>query len=1038
MTYFSLISIFISCFILMMGNGLINVLLPVKMGIEGLSTDTIGLVLSLYYVGMLLGAIYSKYLISRAGHVRVFAGFVALGAVSVLLSSFDTDPILWGAMRIGIGFCNACAFTAMESWLSDSANKESRGKVLAAYNAVVLGGLFGGQFLLNLAAPSENTLFIIAAILFCLAIIPIALSKNSGPVVEEISSMSIFSLYKKSPLGVVCCISGGLIFAALFNMLPMFAKYHQIQGFELTLYMAVAIFGAFVLQFPVGYLSDKFDRRTIIFLLLLVSAGVGIVANFMAPLAYQWPLFAATSVTTGIIACLYPLSISEAFDKLRQNEMVSAMGSMILAFSIGGIIGPYSAALVMKYFGGSSLFYFLAIIQLLLAGFVFYRMQVAEALPIEKQENFVMQSSTVAAMVDLDPRTQYVPVVQQLSDEARTAVEIAQTDQGAAVKMVRAIAINHPERAVEMASALASVEGIDVLRFYEVMREALPYRIMEIATAMVATAPQLAYELIQKLAKTHPDQVVSVAAEIGHQFPELRVAMAKIAVESAPENAVQVAEYYAQVVAVEREALRPADEAADTSEQDILDITAQLWESAPDQALDVAVTVAEAVPETAVSLAGDLAENIMSDNSDIGGEISLDEKAGVTGQNTDDAALVVVQRLVGAVPESAVDVAVAVVEVIPESAAMVASEVASNIVDEESEQAMSKSAQVQQDILDNDAAVDLVQRLSEASPDNALDVAVAVVEEVPESAAMVASEVASNIVDEEPEQAMSSAAQAKQDILDNDAAVDLVQRLTEASPDNALDVAVAVVEEVPESAAMVASEVASNIVDEEPEQAMSTAAQAKQDILDNDAAVDLVQRLTEASPDNALDVAVAVVEEVPESAAMVASQVASSIGDEETTQSEAQAESQLDEVHQNAMQTDAAIDLLHKLTQAAPDNALDVAVAVVEAVPDSAGVIAGEVINNLTEDVSKETHTDRVERAHQRAINTETAFDLVQRFSEAAPDKVIDVAAAVVDTIPESASLFVDSISKGEESKEGEWVSSLDEAPRDINEMNEH
>jgi len=1107
----------------MMGNGLINVLLPVKMSIEGLSTDTIGLVLSLYYVGMLLGAIYSKFLISRAGHVRVFAGFVALGAVSVLLSSFDTDPILWGAMRIGIGFCNACAFTAMESWLSDSANKESRGKVLAAYNAVVLGGLFGGQFLLNLAAPSENTLFIIAAILFCLAIIPIALSKNSGPVVEEISSMSIFSLYKKSPLGVVCCISGGLIFAALFNMLPMFAKYHQIQGFELTLYMAVAIFGAFVLQFPVGYLSDKFDRRTIIFLLLLLSAGVGIVANFMAPLAFQWPLFAATSVTTGIIACLYPLSISEAFDKLRQNEMVSAMGSMILAFSIGGIIGPYSAALVMKYFGGSSLFYFLAIIQLLLAGFVLYRMQVAEALPIEKQENFVMQSSTVAAMVDLDPRTQYVPVVQQLSDEARTAIEIAQTDQGAAVKMVRAIAINQPERAVEMASALASVKGIDVLRFYEVMREALPYRIMEVATAMVSTAPQLAYELIQQLAKTHPDQVVSVAAEIGHQFPELRVAMAKIAVESAPENAVQVAEYYAQVVADEREALRPADEAGDTSEQDMLDIAAQLWESAPDQALDVAVTVAEAVPETAVSLAGDLAENIMSDDNDIGGGINLDENTAVVGQNTDDAALAVVQRLVGAAPESAVDVAVAVVEAIPESAAMIASQVASNIVDEEPEQAMSKIAQAQQDILDNDAAVDLVQRLTEASPDNALDVAVAVVEAVPESAAMVASEVASNIVDEETEQAMSKTAQAQQDILDNDAAVDLVQRLTEASPDNALDVAVAVVEAVPESAAMVASEVASNIVDEEPEQAMSKTAQAQQDILDNDAAVDLVQRLTEASPDNALDVAVAVVEAVPESAAMIASEVASnivdeeteqamsktaqaqqdildsdaavdlvqrlteaspdnaldvavavveavpesaamvasevasnivdevpesaalvssqmvsSVADEKTTKSEVQAESQLDELHQNAMQTDAAIDLVHKLTEAAPDNALDVAVAVVGAVPDSAGIIAGEVINSLTEDVTKETHTDRVERAHQRAINTETAFDLVQRFSEAAPDNVIDVAVAVVDAIPESASLFVDSISQGEESKEGEWMSSLDEAPKDINGMDEH
>ncbi|MEH6445469.1 MAG: MFS transporter, partial [Oceanospirillaceae bacterium] len=225
-TLLSLISLFASCFILMMGNGLVNVLLPVKMELGGIDTGTIGLVLSLYYVGMLVGAIYSKYLIKRVGHVRVFAGVVALGAVSILLCSFEADPVLWGAMRIALGFCNACAYTAMESWLSDSSTKESRGKVLAAYNAVVLSGLFAGQFILNIASPSENTLFIIGGILLCLAVIPIALGRNTGPVIDDVAPMSIFSLIKKSPLGVACCVVGGLIYAALFNMLPVFAKFN--------------------------------------------------------------------------------------------------------------------------------------------------------------------------------------------------------------------------------------------------------------------------------------------------------------------------------------------------------------------------------------------------------------------------------------------------------------------------------------------------------------------------------------------------------------------------------------------------------------------------------------------------------------------------------------------------------------------------------------------------------------------------------------------------------------------------------------------
>ncbi|EPJ45775.1 MAG: major facilitator family transporter [Osedax symbiont Rs1] len=759
-TFFSLISLFASCFILMMGNGLINVLLPVKMELARLSTDTIGLVLSLYYVGMLVGAVYSKYLIQRAGHVRVFAGCVALGAVSILLCSFDTDPILWGAMRIVIGFCNACAYTAMESWLSDSSTKESRGKVLAAYNAVVLSGLFVGQFLLNVAAPADSTLFVLGGILLCLAVIPIALSKHSGPVIEDVTPMSISTLLKISPLGVVCCVAGGLIYAALFNMLPVFAKTYGIVDLQLTYYMGAAIFGAFIFQFPVGYLSDKYDRRSVICVLLLISAGVGVIATIVAPFQLEWPLFVATALTTGIIACLYPLSISEAFDKLKQNEMVAAMGSMILGFAIGGVLGPYSASLVMGVFGNNSLFYFLAVVQLLLAGFVMYRMSVSKALPIEQQESFVMQGAAIAALVDLDPRTEYVPVVQQLSQEAQTAISIAETDQGAAVNMARAIAVNQPERAVEMASALASVPGIDVLRLYEVMQQALPYRIMEVTRAIVATKPELAYELIQKLATSHPDRVVSVAAEIGHAHPELRVDMAKVAVESAPESAIQVAEYYAQVVLDEREGLRPADEAEDTSEQDVVDIATQIWDAGPDKALDVAVKLAEVVPESAVYLTAELAESIVETDREtpiVTDDSSADVSLETVYQEAIemDAAMDLLQRMTEAAPESAMDLAEAVVEAVPESAGVIAAELINHLSEDlpsvANVDADAKMARAHQAAINTDVAIDLVQRLSKVAPENTTDVAAAVVEAIPESASLLLDNISAGKESEEGE-----------------------------------------------------------------------------------------------------------------------------------------------------------------------------------------------------------------------------------------------------------------------------------------------
>ena len=764
-TLVSLIPLFISCFILLLGNGLINVLIPVRMGLDGMDTNTIGTVLSLYFVGMLLGAIYSKNLIKRAAHIRVFAGCVSLGAVSILICSLFSDPILWGGMRIVLGFCNACAFTAMESWLSESSSKETRGKVLAAYTAVVLSGLFFGQFFMNMASPEGSTLFVFSGILLCAAVIPMVLSRNSGPAVSEVSSMSLFALYKISPLGVVSCLISGVIYSATFNLLPVFAKDYGIVDFQLSLYIGAAILGAFLLQFPVGYLSDRFDRRTVLAILLFISA----VADFSVPvLASQnvmWAVFLGTAITCGIIACTYPLSISEAFDKLRQSEMVAAMGSMILAFSIGGVLGPYTTSIVMDYYGNAALFYFVALIQLLLAGFVMYRMAVREALPVEDQEHFVMQGASITASVELDPRTEYIEQQPELSSEAETAVSIAETDPAAAVKMARALAMANPVLGVEVAAAVATVHGIDVLRLYEVMKEAVPDQILDVTRAVVTVRPELAYELVSKLAEWYPEQVVSVAAEIGQALPDLRIEMAKVAVEYAPESVAEVAEYYAQVLAEEHDAVRPADRDDDTSEEDAASIASELWQAAPEQALDVAVTMVDAIPESAVLVAEEyLASNIgetdeeasaaeQQDTSELGQTIvEYQEGEEVWSQewaqeSTDDYQNTVelVARLAEAAPEQALDMAVAVVEAVPGSAAEVATEIASNFYENKSDDANSATAELEGELdgepegkpLEYEDAVELVQRLSDASPENAMNVAVAVVEAIPESASEV-------------------------------------------------------------------------------------------------------------------------------------------------------------------------------------------------------------------------------------------------------------------------------------------------------------
>ncbi|WP_271274502.1 MFS transporter [Aliamphritea hakodatensis] len=956
-TILPLIALFTSCFILYLGNGLINVFLPIRMELESFDANSIGMVLSLYSVGALLGALYSKELIKRAGHIRMFAGCVALGTISVLICSLYTDPILWGAMRVFIGFCNASAATAMESWLSGSSDKQTRGKVLGVYNAVVLGGLFLGQFLLNAADPAGTVLFVATGILLCTAIIPMVLSKNKGPIVEDVTSMSIKDLYRASPLGVISCFASGIIYQAIFNMLPIFANDFGIVNFQLSLFMGAAIFGAFVLQFPVGYLSDRFDRRTVLMYLLLISAGVGVIVSVFAPLDQIWIAYLGAAVTCGIIACTYPLSVSQTFDTLKQNQMVAASGKLIVIFSIGGIMGPYIASMTMDAFGSTALFYFLGIVQFCLAGFVAYRMTVRDALPVEQQESFVMQATGTSVAVELDPRTEYKEPVMPMSKEAKTAVAIAEVDPAAAVKMARAIAMTNPSKGSEVAAAVADVQGIDVLRLYEVMKEVVPYQILDITRSIVTAKPELAYELVTKLAETHPNQVVSIAAEIGRALPDIRVEMARVAAEAAPESVTQVAEYYAQVLAEELEATRPADMVDDTSVQDAADIASELWDAAPEQAMDVAVAMVDAVPEAAVSVTEGFMANAMPDAEE-SAETTTEqqdetEELSEAEQNAQNDTVELVTRLAEVAPEQAVDVAVAAVEAMPESAADVAAGVAASMVSHQvdDEQAAEETEQ-RNDVQDddqseeqtgNEAAVELVHRINEVAPDQAaVDVAVAVVEAMPESAADVAAEIASEMA-------------SQQEDADTESVSDTDTDTGEDADKNTDAESVSIAEDEPSAEAV---------------------ADTEQGISDNDAAVELVQRINEVAPDTAVDVAVAVVEALPDAAADVAAGMAADISAS----------------HEESAEEDASAE-----TAASSESA--------------------------------EEHDAESTAEEDSETVSEAAVELVQRIAEAAPENTVDVAAAVVEVLPESASDIVDAISAGDESVDGEWAQSIDDGP---------
>lgn len=946
-TLLPLIALFSSAVILYLGIGLMNILVPSRMGLEGMSTDTIGMVLSMFFVGLFAGALYSKQLVKRVGHTRAFAGSVAIEAICILAFTLDTNAFLWGGLRVLLGFSQACLLTAMESWLTDSASEETRGKVLAVYNACILGGLFCGQFLMGVAEPSDDTLFIIVGMLFCMAALPMLFSRAQGPDIETIAPMSVISLYRISPLGVVTCLISGAVYSALFNMLPVFAAEYHISGFQLSLFMGCAIIGAFVLQFPVGLLSDRFDRRSILLVLLLLSSVLGLAIIPLAERGMIVGIFILNGVAAGIVTCYYPLSVAESFDKLKKTEMVSAMGSLLLAFGIGGAIGPYAASVVMQVFGSSSLFYFLAILQILLALFTAYRMTVSKALPVSDQEDFVMQNAALSSSVGLDPRTEYSEPDAVRSSAAKTAVLIAESDPAAAVNMARALTFKNPEKGTEVAAAVATVPGINVMRLYEVMKETAPYQILEITQAIVKAKPELAPELISQLAEWYPQQVIAVAIEVGRVFPEMRIEMARIAVASAPESATQVAEYYSGLLAEEREAIRPADREEDTSESDAMNIASELWEANPEQTLNIAVTVAESFPETAVPMTEEYMANYEQDAVEDNASLDRDGDTEVEAEEYSDA-VEWVSRMSEAAPDQALDIAVTVAETVPETAVPMTEEYMANYDSdsiEDTEGSVSSAADTSNEGQHPDA-IEWVSRLSEAAPEQALDIAVAVAESVPETAVQMTEGFMANYEESSPEEGATSDTEDIAESADYPDAVEWVSRMSEAAPDQAMDVAATVVEAVPDAMLEVTDEYLSvsgeeqEAADEINEAVDLNEEEAATDDDEHQKAIEWLTRMSELSPEMSLNLAVKIVEAVPESAGYVAAEVSRLLHEshnEETTGI----------IEEPASEIEDAVEVVNRLSEAAPDNIEDVAIAVVENIPDAASEVVDAISDGI-------------------------------------------------------------------------------------------
>ena len=409
-----------------LGNGLFFTLLGMRMSIEGVASAMIGLVGSAYFAGMLAGTLFCERVIRRVGHIRAFTVFAAVSAAAAILHTLLPAPWVWALLRAAKGFAMAGYFMVAESWLQFEATNETRGRIFAFYILAHTAGAGLGPLLIIVADPTGYELFAVASILYSTALLPVALTTRSNPALGPSARFGIRDLFAVSPVAVVGAFAVGLAIGAFSALGPVYAERIGLTAVFVSFFMMAPRLGGFVMQYPVGMLSDRFDRRHVMLSLTLAAAAMAAVFAGAGGASLPLALLVLSALYGAASQPIYSIVVAHANDHVGTENFVATSAGLLFAHGVGASAGPTLAAGAMAGLGPTGLFVYIAAILAVFSGFIVYRMRRRAPLPMDRQGEFVMTARNAPTVSLLDPRAPWERVhdperlnIERALDEAR-------------------------------------------------------------------------------------------------------------------------------------------------------------------------------------------------------------------------------------------------------------------------------------------------------------------------------------------------------------------------------------------------------------------------------------------------------------------------------------------------------------------------------------------------------------------------------------------------------------------------------------------
>ncbi|NQU47880.1 MAG: MFS transporter [Planctomycetes bacterium] len=400
----SILSLLLSMSSVIAANGLLYTVVALRVTAGDTSLSFSGLVIAAYATGLMAGALKCSWFIERVGHIRSYAAFCALSTIFTLMMGVFEAKAMWFLLRAGSGFCLGGGFLVIESWLSEQTPSERRGVILALYVTVCQLALAGGQALLHFVDLSTNQPFVLAGALYALGLVPIALTLTPQPAPPEPKRRSLLRIIRLAPVAVLGALISGITLGSLLGLGPAYAETTGLSKDQISILMAACIAGGIVLQWPVGLISDRIDRRIVIeFVALATLIASLFMLNTNAGSMYlgtlTWAAFGAFAFV------IYPLSLAHGQDLARPEDVVATSGTIVFCYGAGAAIGPAAGAVVMDLGGPSAFPIWLGSSNGLLVIIAIIRQLVRRRLPIVDPVEFApVALPQVAPASDMDPR----------------------------------------------------------------------------------------------------------------------------------------------------------------------------------------------------------------------------------------------------------------------------------------------------------------------------------------------------------------------------------------------------------------------------------------------------------------------------------------------------------------------------------------------------------------------------------------------------------------------------------------------------------